>query len=209
MKELTSIANNVATPDSLVRNPWDNWTINLAARVPGDAAICEEVYRFMRSWWENNRPAGLAAGALGWNLTDAHLESYFGKQWQAVVNIVRGYAATSAEERSRLSDCFGGHRTSVSTPRTAIRDSALAAQVACRMLPVQQAPYDVIAGQTYGKSRTWDDTNNSSHAAAARASIGVASYHLATEDGPYTFAYRDLMLMHWVEIMGMPEGIVE
>ena len=37
---------------------------------------------------------------------------------------------------------------------------------------------------------------------------GICGSDLATIDGPYTIAQRDLLLAPWVEVCGMPEGLV-
>ena len=40
------------------------------------------------------------------------------------------------------------------------------------------------------------------------ALLATVTYDLATIDGPYTIAQRDLLLAPWVEVCGMPEGLV-
>ena len=44
--------------------------------------------------------------------------------------------------------------------------------------------------------------------AARDAAWAIVTYDLATPDGPYTIEYRDLLLAPWIEVCGMPEGLV-
>lgn len=44
---------------------------------------------------------------------------------------------------------------------------------------------------------------------ASRAAIlAMVTYDLATDDGPYTIAQRDLLMTPWIEVCGMPEGLI-
>jgi len=45
--------------------------------------------------------------------------------------------------------------------------------------------------------------------AASDTAWAIATYDLATIDGPYTIAQRDLLLAPWVSVCGMPEGLVD
>ena len=44
--------------------------------------------------------------------------------------------------------------------------------------------------------------------AAWVAALAIVTYDLATPDGPYTIEHRDLLLAPWIEVCGMPEGLV-
>jgi hypothetical protein len=39
------------------------------------------------------------------------------------------------------------------------------------------------------------------------AILGTVTYDLATEEGHYTIAHRDLLLAPWVSVCGMPDGL--
>ena len=45
-------------------------------------------------------------------------------------------------------------------------------------------------------------------AAARDAILTTVTYDLATETGSYTIAHRDLLLAPWIEVCGMPEGLI-
>ncbi len=45
--------------------------------------------------------------------------------------------------------------------------------------------------------------------AAWDAAWAVVTWDLATGDGPYTEARRDLLIGPWVEVCGLPEGLIE
>lgn len=46
-------------------------------------------------------------------------------------------------------------------------------------------------------------------AAAWGAARGAVTWDLATADGPYTFAHRDLLMASWAEVCGLPEGLID
>ena len=46
------------------------------------------------------------------------------------------------------------------------------------------------------------------HRAAHGAALATVTWGLATADGPYTFAMRDLLIAPWAEVIGLPEGLV-
>jgi hypothetical protein len=37
--------------------------------------------------------------------------------------------------------------------------------------------------------------------------LATLTFDLATKDGPYTIAQRDLLLAPWVSVVGLPEGL--
>ena len=44
---------------------------------------------------------------------------------------------------------------------------------------------------------------------ASRAAVlATVTYDLATIDGPYTIAQRDLLMTPWIEVCGMPDGLI-
>ena len=43
--------------------------------------------------------------------------------------------------------------------------------------------------------------------AAWDATLAAVTYDLATIDGHYTIAQRDLLMTPWIEVCGMPEGL--
>ena len=60
------------------------------------------------------------------------------------------------------------------------------------------------AARSAARSAAWDAT----WGASRDALLATVTYDLATIDGPYTIAQRDLLLAPWVEVCGMPEGLV-
>ena len=66
-------------------------------------------------------------------------------------------------------------------------------------------------GAAWGAARdaAWDAPIGASRDAAWYASrdavLATVTYDLATDDGPYTIAQRDLLLAPWVSVCGMPQ----
>ena len=55
----------------------------------------------------------------------------------------------------------------------------------------------------------WDAARGAARDAAWGAAWAVVTWDLATDDGPYTTAMRDLLIGPWVEVCGLPEGLIE
>ena len=84
------------------------------------------------------------------------------------------------------------------------------------------AAWEAAYGATWGAARVaawyaaWDTARDAAYGAAIDAAWGAArdavlatvTYDLATIDGPYTIAQRDLLLAPWVSVCGMPEGLI-
>ena len=163
--------------------------------VPGDAHLIEQVEARLGRWsttWndDDNRTEGevVALARRGWDITDADLAATFGPQWRAVVALVRRAATLTADEAERL-------RAARVAVRAAAGAAARAAARAAAKGAAKGAALDA-AGAAAGDA-AWDP---------ARA---VVTWDLATDDGPYTPAMRDLLLAPWVEVCGLPEGLVE
>ena len=88
------------------------------------------------------------------------------------------------------------------------------------------ASWGAAYGATWNAARVaawyaaWDEARdaalNASYYASYYAAYGAAmdavlatvTYDLATIDGPYTIAQRDLLLAPWIEVCGMPDGLI-
>ena len=57
-------------------------------------------------------------------------------------------------------------------------------------------------------SADWNGVTYASWGAVWDATLASLTYDLATENGSYTTAERDLLLAPWVSVCGMPEGLV-
>ena len=159
--------------------------------VPGDAHLIELVEarlgRWSTSWNDDDDRTEAEVVELarrGWDITDADLAETFGPQWRAVVSVVRRAATLTADEAKRLD---------------AARD---AAWVAAR---------DAAWGAAWDAARgaAWDAAWDAAWVAARDAARAVVTWDLATDDGPYTVAMRDLLIGLWAEVCGLPEGLIE
>ena len=54
----------------------------------------------------------------------------------------------------------------------------------------------------------WEAVYGAANVAARDAVLATVTYDLATINGPYTIAQRDLLLAPWVSVCGMPEGLI-
>ncbi|MBP7629481.1 MAG: hypothetical protein KA758_03440 [Acidimicrobiales bacterium] len=155
--------------------------------VPGDALLIELVEarlgRWSTSWNDDDDRTEAEVVELarrGWDITDADLAETFGPQWRAVVSVVRRAATLTADEAKRLDAAW---------------DAAWGA--------ARGAAWDAARDAAWGAARgaAWD--------AARDAAWAVVTWDLATDDGPYTTAMRDLLIGPWVEVCGLPEGLIE
>jgi hypothetical protein len=164
--------------------------IRLCAPVPGDAYLIEQVEgrlgRHSTGWNDNDSTTEAdvrAWFAQGIDIADADLEATFGPQWRAVVSLVRRAAILTSDDVERL--------YAVST---ASRDAA----------------WDAArnASSTASRYAAGDAARDAAGDAARDAAWAIVTYDLATPDGPYTIEHRDLLLAPWIEVCGMPEGLV-
>ena len=86
---------------------------------------------------------------------------------------------------------------------------------AADLTPDEAKRLDAASGAASGAAwaaasgATWDAVRDAARVAASDAAWAIATYDLATIDGPYTIAQRDLLLAPWVSVCGMPEGLVD
>jgi hypothetical protein len=166
--------------------------VRLCAPVPGDAQIIEQVARRLwdrgTSW--NDRTERTEADvreflSAGLDVTDEDLLITFGPQWSAVVEIVRTAVSATPGQIKAL--------------RTAYDYAAAYAATA--------ATYAAAAtAATYAAAATAATYAAADAAYAARA---CAVWHLATEDGPFTFAHRETLIAPWRSVFGLPAGLEE
>ena len=88
----------------------------------------------------------------------------------------------------------------------AVRDAAWDAAWYATWYATWGAAWDAAWYATWGAVRdaAWDAAWYATWG-AVRATL---TYDLATIDGHYTIAQRDLLLAPWIEVCGMPEGLI-
>lgn len=131
----------------------------------------------------------------GIQITGRDLEETFGPQWAAVVSVVRRAAVLTRPELEALDEAWNlstdANRAAIGAIWQANRDDAWraagdAASDALNDTAQPPARYSVL------------------HAAEV-----VVSWDLATVDGEFTFAHRDLLIAPWVKVCGLPENLLE
>ena len=169
--------------------------IRLCAPVPGDAYLIEQIERAKRRFstaWndaEDRTKAEIERALAEWpEYTDEDLEATFGPQWRAVVVVVRQAAVVTEDEARRLA-------TAWTAALTAARDAAW------------DAAWD--AARDAASNAAWIAARDAARDAAQDAAQAVVAWDLATADGPYTIAQRDLLIAPWVAVFGLPDELIE
>ena len=167
--------------------------------VPGDADLIEWVEARLGRWstgWNDDdartEAEVVALARQGWDITDADLAVTFGPQWRAVVALVRRAAVLTADEAERLrvaGDAAWGAACG------AAWDAARGAAWGAACGAARDAARGAACGAAWGAARD--------------AAGAVVTWDLTTDDGPYTAAQRDLLIGPWVEVCGLPEGLIE
>lgn len=179
--------------------------IRLCAPLPGDAAIIEAVASH-QGWgprWnddEDRTEAEVRAlSARGIDITDEALAEVFGPQWQAVVSLVRRAAVLTVDEAQQL-DAAGGVAWDAAraAARVAAWDVAGVAARAAAWDAAWGAARDAAGGAAWAAG-----------GAAWGAAWAVATWDLATPDGPYMIAHRDLLIAPWAAVCGLPDGLLD
>ena len=82
------------------------------------------------------------------------------------------------------------------------------------------AAYKAAYNAAYNAAPDWDAVKDATYNAIINAAwyaawyaakdaiLATVTYDLATLDGPYTIAQRDLLLAPWVSVCGMPEALI-
>jgi plasmid maintenance system antidote protein VapI len=172
--------------------------IRLCQPIPGDAQIIEQVAR--RQGWgtdwndDDDTTEQMVRDrlALGIDITDEDLADTFGPQWRAVIHIVRRAAVMTKDEAQRLSAAWSA------TESVAWSVARSAAWSVARSV-----------ARSVAWSVAWSVAGYSAGYSAGHSAGYVVTYDLATIDGPYTIAQRDLLLAPWIEVMGPIEGLIE
>jgi len=172
--------------------------IRLCEPIPGDAFLIEQVAQ--RKWgkgvgWNDDSTTTEADVrewfAAGIDATAADLGEVFGPQWRAVVELVRRAATLTEDEAKRLN---AARNAAWDAARNAARNAAWNA--------AWDAAWDAA----------WNAARNAAWGArdvAWNATRAVVTWDLATSDGPYTFIHRDLLMAPWVEVCGLPTGLLD
>jgi hypothetical protein len=172
--------------------------IRLCQPVPGDAQIIEQVAHrqgWGTGWNDSDDTTEQMVRdrlALGIDITDEDLADTFGPQWRAVIHIVRRSAVMTDDEAQRLN---------------AAESVAWSAAGSAAGYAAWSAAWSA-AGSAAGYA-AWSAAGSAAGYAAGYAAGSVVTYDLATIDGPYTIAQRDLLLAPWIEVMGPIEGLIE
>ena len=61
----------------------------------------------------------------------------------------------------------------------------------------------LAAAKNATRHQAWTDSSD----AVRDVILAMLTFDLATEDGPYTIAQRDLLLAPWVSVFGLPEDL--
>jgi hypothetical protein len=172
--------------------------VRLCAPVPGDAQIIEQVAN--RQWdrgtdWNDRNERSetdvrefLSAGL---DVTDEDLLNTFGPQWSSVVEIVRTAVSATPDQIKALRTAPAAAAT-YAAAYTAYTAHAAYAHAA------YAAAADAAAAAAYAPADP-----------AAYAARACAVWHLATEDGPFTFAHRETLIAPWRSVFGLPAGLEE
>ena len=163
--------------------------IRLCSPKPGDAMLIERVAD--RQGWgpdwnddESTTEADVRALlARGVDVTDEMLADTFGPQWRAVVRLVRRAAATlTADDVVRLDTAWDAARG---------------------------AAWDAARGAA-ARNAAWSAGWSAGWSAVGDAALAIATWDLATDDGHFTPADRDLLIEPWLTIdPGIADDIVE
>jgi len=177
--------------------------IRLCDPIPGDAFLIEQVAQ--RKWGKgvawNDDSATTEADVREWlaagiDVTDADLDEVFGPQWRAVVELVRR-AATLTEDEVEWLNAAGA----------AAEDAARAAARAAAEDAARTAAWD--AAEDAAEAAVWGAARAAARGAVWDAAEVVVTWDLATSDGRYTFTHRDLLIAPWVEVCGLPAGLLD
>jgi hypothetical protein len=177
--------------------------IRLCQPIPGDAQIIEQVAHrqgWGTGWNDSDDTTEQMVRdrlALGIDITDEDLADTFGPQWRAVVSLVRRAAVMTDDEAQRLS---------VAEP--VVWSVARSAAWSAARSVARSAGSRSVARSAAGYSTGYAAGHSAGYAAGHSAGY-VVTYDLATIDGPYTIAQRDLLLAPWIEVMGPIEGLIE
>lgn len=169
--------------------------IRLCDPIPGDAFLIEQVaqVKWGRGVSWNDNPTTTEADVRKWleegiDVTDADLAEVFGPQWCGVVEVVRRSATLTDDDVKQLAAAReAAWEAAWRAAREAARDAA------------REAARDAAA-----RAAAWEGAWGAAWVAAA-----VVVWDLATTDGPYTFAHRDLLMAPWIKACGLPAGLLD
>ena len=185
--------------------------IRLCQPVPGDAHLIEQVEARLNRWstsWNDTDTRTerevLDLARSGWDITDDDLAETFGPQWRAVVALVRRCAVMTADEAGRLRAARGAAGGAAGG---AAWNAAWGAAGGAARGAADDAARDAARGAADDAAR--GTALGTARDAAWDAALAVVTWDLATADGPYTTAHRDLLIAPWREVIGDPTDLVE
>ena len=147
--------------------------------VPGDAYLIEQVEDRLDRW------------STSWNDGEDRTEA-------EVVALAReGWDITDAD----LEATFGPQWRAVVA---LVRRAAVLTKTEARAL---SAAWNAAWGAA--RDAAWNAARGAARDAAWDAALAVAAWDLATWDGPYTIAHRDLLIAPWRQVIGEPTDLIE
>jgi len=167
--------------------------IRLCAPEPGDAYLIEQVAN--RHGWgtdwndaDGRTEAEVRARlAVGIDVTDTDLTDTFGPEWRMVVALVRKAATLTDAEVRQVTDAEVRQVAAASDAVwNAARDAVWGAVSAAVWSAVSDAVWNAARAAVWGAARD--------------AVWSAVTWDLATPDGPYTIAHRDLLIGPWLTI---------
>jgi hypothetical protein len=175
--------------------------IRLCAPEPGDAHLIEQVAN--RHGWgtgwndaDGRTEAEVRARlAVGIDVTDTDLTDTFGPEWRMVVALVRKAATLTDAEVRQVTDAEV--RQVIDAEVRQVIDAEVR-QVAAVWNAARDAVWSAASDAVWGAVS--DAARNAVWSAAWSAARSAVTWDLATPDGPYTIAHRDLLIGPWLTI---------
>jgi len=140
----------------------------------------------------------------------------YGRNTSAIQSIIDRLSTFTTDEINRkVATSIAGTDEARAAARDIASDAAWNAAVAANQDAVHGAARDAAVATAMDAAR-YSPRYSSGDAfwatydaawVANDAILATVTYDLATIDGPYTIAQRDLLLAPWVEVCGMPEGL--
>jgi len=139
----------------------------------------------------------------------------YGPNTAAVQSIIDRIPTLTEDEIKRLDAAWyaatdAARYAAIDAAMYAARDAAMYATRDAAMYAAWDAAWE--ATRDAATDATWYAARYAARYAAIdaarEATLATVTYDLATVDGPYTIAQRDLLLAPWVEVCGLPEGLV-
>ena len=123
----------------------------------------------------------------------------YGPNTEAVQSIIDRIPTLTEDECNRLEAAWAA-------AWDAARDANRYAAMSAADGAARYATWDAARDAAWYATR--DAARYAIRYATRYAILTTVTYDLATETGSYTIAHRDLLLAPWIEVCGMPEGLI-